>query len=81
MNSSYSNNVIKSDCVTIKGKVSLSYFSDKEEDLSVDEIEEVDNFEERKLELLKLEEEINQKLVDAQVKYDEILNWILKFKR
>jgi len=68
-----SNNVIKSDCVKIKGRVSLSNFSSNEEsDLIIEN--EVDLAEEKKLELLKLEEEINQKLADAQAKYDEIIN-------
>lgn len=69
----YSNNVIKSDCVKIKGRVSLNNFIDNEEsDLVIDN--EVDLNEEKKLELLKLEEEIKQKLADAQAKYDEILS-------
>jgi len=73
MSLSYSNNVIKSDCVKIKGRVSLSNFSSNEEsDLIIEN--EVDLAEEKKLELLKLEEEINQKLADAQAKYDEIIN-------
>ena len=68
-----SNNIIKSDCVKIKGKISLSNFSSKEEsDLIVEN--EVDLAEEKKLELLKLEEEINQKLAQAQAKYDEIIS-------
>lgn len=73
----YSNNVIKSDYVKIKGKVSLNHFSSDDKSNDKQEIhdsEEIYNNEEKKLELLKLEEEINQKLIDAQAKYDEILN-------
>lgn len=72
-NSSYSNNIIKSDYVKVKGTVSLNYFNFKEkEELPVNE--EVENHNEKRLELLRLEEKINQKLIDAQIKYDEILN-------
>ena len=73
----YSNNVIKSDYVKIKGKVSLNHFASDDKSNDKQEIpdsEEIYNNEEKKLELLKLEEEINQKLIDAQAKYDEILN-------
>ena len=73
----YSNNVIKSDYVKIKGKVSLNHFTSDDKSNDKQEIpdsEEIYNNEEKKLELLKLEEEINQKLIDAQAKYDEILN-------
>ena len=72
-NSSYSNNIIKSDYVKVKGTVSLNYFNFKEkEELPVNE--EVEDHNEKRLELLRLEEKINQKLIDAQIKYDEILN-------
>ena len=61
-NSSYSNNIIKSDYVKVKGTVSLNYFNFKEkEELPVNE--EVENHNEKRLEL-----------IDAQIKYDEILN-------
>lgn len=73
MSSSYSNNVIKSDCVKIKGVVSLGSFKAKAEEDIVVKNETEDN-ENKRLELLKLEEEINQKLEQAQIKYDEILN-------
>ena len=69
----YSNKIIKSDYVKIKGTVSLNYFNKEEKtDCSTDE--EIDDYNEKKLELLKLEKEINQKLIDAQFKYDEILS-------
>lgn len=72
-NSSYSNNIIKSDYVKVKGTVSLNYFNfKKKEELPVNE--EVEDHNEKRLELLRLEEKINQKLIDAQIKYDEILN-------
>ena len=72
-NSSYSNNIIKSDYVKVKSTVSLNYFNFKEkEELPVNE--EVEDNNEKRLELLRLEEKINQKLIDAQIKYDEILN-------
>ena len=71
-NSSYSNKIIKSDYVKVKGTVSLNYFNFKEkEELPVNE--EVEDHNEKRLELLRLEEKINQKLIDAQIKYDEIL--------
>ena len=73
----YSNNVIKSDYVKIKGKVSLNHFTSDDKSNDKQEIpdsEEIYNNDDKKLELLKLEEEINQKLIDAQAKYDEILN-------
>ena len=73
MSLSYSNNVIKSDCVKIKGKISLSSLMPKETTEIVEE-STVDITEEKRLELLKLEEEITQKLADAQAKYDEIIN-------
>lgn len=69
----YSNNIIKSDYVTVKGRVSLNSFIEKEE-TNLDIENEVDLNEEKRLDLLKLEEEIKQKLEDAQAKYDEILN-------
>ena len=65
-NSSYSNNIIKSDYVKVKGTVSLNYFNFKEkEELPVNE--EVEDHNEKRLELLRLEEKINQKLIDAQI--------------
>ena len=73
MSLSYSNNVIKSDCVKIKGKISLSSLMPKETTEIVEE-STVDITEEKRLELLKLEEEITQKLADAQAKYDEIID-------
>lgn len=73
MSLSYSNNVIKSDCVKIKGKISLSSLMPKETTEIVEE-NTVDITEEKRLELLKLEEEITQKLADAQAKYDEIID-------
>lgn len=72
-NSLYKNKIIKSDYVKIKGTVSLNYFSsDDKEESSVNE--EIENNNEKRLELLRLEAEINQKLVDAQAKYEEILS-------
>ena len=79
-NSSYSNNIIKSDYVKVKGTVSLNYFNFKEkEELPVNE--EVEDHNEKRLELLRLEEKINQKLIDAQIKYDEILNESIKINK
>ncbi len=74
MSLSYSNNVIKSDCVKIKGVVSLSNFSSKNEEEVLVIKNEIEENENKRLELLKLEEEINQKLAQAQIQYDEMLN-------
>ena len=52
-NSSYSNNIIQSDYVKVKGTVSLNYFNFKEkEELPVNE--EVEDHNEKRLELLRL---------------------------
>ena len=74
MSLSYSNNVIKSDYVKIKGVVSLSNFNSKNQEEVLVIKNETEEHENQRLELLKLEEEVNQKLAEAQRKYDEILN-------
>ncbi len=73
MSSLCSNNIIKSDYVKIKGKISLSDFNfDDKPKIQVEE--EINNNDEPKFDMSKIEEEINQKMTEAQNKYDEILN-------
>ena len=64
-NSLYNSKIVKSDYVNIKGRVSLSYFNTEDE--SNCSIDEDINYQEKL-------EEINQKLKDAESKYDEILS-------
>lgn len=71
MSSLYSNNVIKSDYVKIKGRISLNNFNLGDKHNSATE-EEIENDNEQKFDFSKIEEEINQKMAEAQ-KHDEIL--------
>ena len=66
-NSLYNSKIIKSDYVNIKGRVSLSHFNvDDKNSSNIGEDEDI-NYEEKL-------EEINQKLKEAESKYNEILN-------
>ena len=65
MSSLYSNNVIKSDYVKIKGKISLNNFNFGDKHNSATE-EEIENDNEPKFDISKIEEEINQKIAEAQ---------------
>lgn len=72
MSSLCSNNVIKSDYVKIKGRISLNNFNFGDKHNSVTE-KEIENDNEPKFDISKIEEEINQKIAEAQKKHDEIL--------
>lgn len=66
-NSLYNSKIIKSDYVNIKGRVSLSHFNVDDKNSSNIGEDEDTNYEEKL-------EEINQKLKEAESKYNEILN-------
>lgn len=74
MNLLCSNNIIKSDDVKIKGRISINNFNfgDKK-NLESEKESNNDNDNDIKYDILKIEEEINEKIAKAQKKYDEIL--------
>ena len=72
MNLLCSNNIIKSDDVKIKGRISINNFNfgDKK---NLESEKESNNDNDIKYDILKIEEEINEKIAKAQKKYDCLL--------